>query len=195
MLGIIVFSLLFIAFVVFGTLFAVGKCYFLLSGYKSLTEEQKKAFENQNNLKKAFMFYSVYCFAVALVTLVALIGACFGITEVAIICYVVSIAGTIATMIVLNSHDEFKIVPLKTEIVVKSTPVVEPKEEVAVKVELVEEKPEVVVEQAEEKPAVKKAPAKKPAAAKTTTKATTTKKSTTTTTKKAPAKTTKTTKE
>lgn len=194
MLGIIVFSLLFIAFVVFGTLFAVGKCYFLLSGYKKLTEEQKKTFENQNNLKKAFMFYAIYCFAVALVTLVALIGACFGVTEVAIVCYVVSIAGTIATMIVLNSHDEFKIVPIKTEVVVKSTPVVEPKEEVAVKVEFAEEK--VVVEPTEEKPVAKKAPAKKPAASKTTTtKTTTAKKSTTSTTKKAPAKTTKTTEE
>ena len=41
LLGVIVFSLLFIVFVVFGTLLISGKGYVFISGYRNLTNEEK----------------------------------------------------------------------------------------------------------------------------------------------------------
>lgn len=186
LLGIIVFSLLFVTFVVFGTLFVCNKGFFLVSGYRTLTAEQKKEFAEKNNLKKAFMFYAYYCYAVALVTLVALIGVIFSITEIVLVCYLVFGAGTIATMIISNNHDAYRIVPVSTETTVKSTPVVAPVQDEAVKVEpkteekVVEEKKEEKVEEKAQKPATKKSTTttKKSTTAKTGTKTTATKSAT-----------------
>lgn len=181
-LGVIVFSLLFLVFVVFGTLLICGKGYFLISGYRNLTDEQKVEFVSKNNLKKVFAFYAYYCYAVAVVTLVALIGACVDSMVVIFVCYLLFGAGTIATMIVANANSAYKITPVNTDIV-KSTPVIIPEVPEAKKVEpkveeKVEDKEEEKVEKVEEKVAEKKAPAKKPATKSTTTKSTTTKSTT-----------------
>lgn len=174
-LGVIVFSLLFLVFVVFGTLLICGKGYFLISGYRNLTDEQKVEFVSKNNLKKVFAFYAYYCYAVAVVTLVALIGACVDSMVVIFVCYLLFGAGTIATMIVANANSTYKITPVNTDIV-KSTPVIIPEVPEAKKVEpKVEEK---VEDKVEEKVTEKKAPAKKPATKSTTTKSTTTKSTT-----------------
>ena len=176
-LGIIVFSLLFVVFVALGTLLLCGKGYFLISGYRTLSDANKELFKSKNDLKKVFTFYAYYCYAVALVTLVALIGACVDSMVIIFISYLVFGAGTVAAMIIANSSAVYKINPIDVSII-KSTPVVNPTPEVAEKVEekkapakkattkkaapSVEEAKEEKTEVAEEK----KAPAKKPAAKK-----------------------------
>ena len=165
--GVIVFSILFVLFVALGTLLLCDKGYFLISGYRSLKEEEKAQFVEKNNLKKSFLFYAVYCFAVAAVTLMALIGTCFESMATVFISYLLFGAGTVAALIVLNATTTFKIVPLHQENVVLSNKKieVEGKEEV-------EEAPVVVEEvKVEEEAKVEETP-------KTTKKATTTKKST-----------------
>lgn len=147
-LGIIVFSLLFVVFVALGTLLLCGKGYFLISGYRALTDSNKELFKSKNNLKKVFEFYAYYCYAVALVTLLALIGACVNSMVIIFICYLVFGAGTIAAMIVSNSSAVYKINPIDVSIIKSSTPVANPTPEVAEKVE-------------EKKAPAKKEPAKK----------------------------------
>lgn len=188
-IGVIVFSILFVLFVALGTLLLCDKGYFLISGYRTLSNEEKTQFVEKNNLKKTFLFYAMYCYAVALVTLVALIGACCNNMVTVFVSYLLFGAGTVAALIVLNATTTFKIVPLHQENVVLSNKKieVEGKDEV--------ESAPVVVEEVkvEEQPVVeeKPAPAKKPTTAKksTSTKLRTgTKPATTkTTTKKATA--------
>ena len=137
-LGIIVFSLLFVVFVALGTLLLCNKGYFLISGYRSLSDANKELFKSKNNLKKVFEFYAYYCFAVAVITLVALVGACVESMVIIFISYLVFGAGTIAAMIVSNSSAVYKINPIDVSII-KSTPVINPTPEVAEKVE--EKKP------------------------------------------------------
>ena len=199
LLGVIVFSLLFIAFVVFGTLLLCGKGYFFISGYRSLNSVERVEFVSKNNLKRTFDFYAYYCFAVALITLVALVGVLLPNMIIIFVCYLVFGAGTVATLIVANVHS-FKVIPVGNE-VVKSTPVVTPEypeakkveaEPVVEKVEPAEEKVEPVVEEKveevkEEKPVEVKKPAPKKPATKSTTKKPPTK---STTTKSATKKTT-----
>ena len=146
-LGIIVFSLLFVVFVALGTLLLCNKGYFLISGYRSLSDANKELFKSKNNLKKVFEFYAYYCFAVAVITLVALVGACVESMVIIFISYLVFGAGTIAAMIVSNSSAVYKINPIDVSII-KSTPVINPAPETAEKVE-------------EKKVPAKKAPAKK----------------------------------
>ena len=182
-IGVIVFSILFVLFVALGTLLLCDKGYFLISGYRSLTEEEKTQFVEKNNLKKSFLFYAMYCFAVALVTLVALIGACCNNVVTVFVSYLLFGAGTVAALIVLNATTTFKIVPLHQENVVLSNKKieVEGKEEVESAPVVVEET-KVEEQPAEEKPAtVKKTTAKKSTSAKlrTGTTKTTTKKTTT----------------
>ena len=182
-IGVIVFSILFVLFVALGTLLLCDKGYFLISGYRSLTEEEKTQFVEKNNLKKSFLFYAMYCFAVALVTLVALIGACCNNVVTVFVSYLLFGAGTVAALIVLNATTTFKIVPLHQENVVLSNKKieVEGKEEVESAPVVVEET-KVEEQQLEEKPAtVKKTTAKKSTSAKlrTGTTKTTTKKTAT----------------
>ena len=182
-IGVIVFSILFVLFVALGTLLLCDKGYFLISGYRSLTEEEKTQFVEKNNLKKSFLFYAMYCFAVALVTLVALIGACCNNMVTVFVSYLLFGAGTVAALIVLNATTTFKIVPLNQEHVVLSNKKieVEGKEEVESAPVVVEET-KVEEQPAEEKPVtVKKTTAKKSTSAKlrTGTTKTTTKKTTT----------------
>ena len=101
-LGIIVFSLLFVVFVALGTLLLCNKGYFLISGYRSLSDANKELFKSKNNLKKVFEFYAYYCFAVAVITLVALVGACVESMVIIFISYLVFGAGTIAAKVVLK---------------------------------------------------------------------------------------------
>lgn len=115
LLGVIVFSLLFIVFVVFGTLLISGKGYVFISGYRNLTNEEKTEFVAKNNLKKIFRFYSYYCFGVAGVTLLALIGACCNSMVVIFVSYLLFGAGTIATLIIVNANSNYKIVPVNKE--------------------------------------------------------------------------------
>lgn len=115
LLGVIVFSLLFIVFVVFGTLLISGKGYVFISGYRNLTNEEKTEFVAKNNLKKIFSFYSYYCFGVAGVTLLALIGACCNSMVVIFVSYLLFGAGTIATLIIVNANSNYKIVPVNKE--------------------------------------------------------------------------------
>lgn len=197
-LGLIVFSMLFIVFVVFGTLLMCGKGYFLISGYRSLSNEKKIEFVNKNNLKKVFQFYAYYCFAVALVTLVALIGVLLDSMGTIFICYLIFGTGTIATMIILNTNSTYKIVPVENATIIKSEPVVLPEREEAKKVEIIEDIDEKAVKEiiaeVEEKETEKKveAPAKKSTTKKSTTSTNTTKPKTTSksTTKSTVAKTT-----
>lgn len=182
-IGVIVFSILFVLFVALGTLLLCDKGYFLISGYRSLTEEEKTQFVEKNNLKKSFLFYAMYCFAVALVTLVALIGACCNNVVTVFVSYLLFGAGTVAALIVLNATTTFKIVPLHQENVVLSNKKieVEGKEEVESAPVVVEET-KVEEQPVEEKPATaKKTTAKKSTSAKlrTGTTKTTTKKTTT----------------
>lgn len=196
-LGIVVSSLLFLVFVVFGTLFICGKGYFFISGYRTLTDAQKELFVSKNNLKKVFTFYSYYCYAVALVTLVALVGVLVNSMVIIFVCYLVFSAGTVAAMIIVNANSAYKINPIDVSIM-KSTPVVNPEQPKVEKVELdkveepapvkktpakkatpkTTEKPaeEKVEEKVEEKPAETNPVAKKPATKKAPAKKTTTKK-------------------
>lgn len=195
-LGLIVFSMLFIVFVVFGTLLMCGKGYFLISGYKSLSNEKKIEFVNKNNLKKVFQFYAYYCFAVALVTLVALIGVLLDSMGTIFICYLIFGTGTIATMIILNTNSTYKIVPVEKDTIIKSEPVVLPEREEAKKVEIIEDIDEKAVKEiiaeVEEKETEKKVaePAKKSTTKKSTTSTNTAKPKTTSNTKSTVAKTT-----
>ncbi len=183
-IGVIVFSILFVLFVALGTLLLCDKGYFLISGYRTLSNEEKTQFVEKNNLKKSFLFYAGYCYAVAIVTLIALIGACCNSMVTVFVSYLLFGAGTVASLIVLNATTAFKIVPLHQENVVLSNKKieVEGKEEiestpVVVEEVKVEEQPVV-----EENPApVKKTTTKKSTSAKlrTGTKSTTAKKTTT----------------
>lgn len=162
LLGVIVFSLLFIVFVVFGTLLISGRGYVFISGYRNLTNEEKTEFVAKNNLKKIFSFYSYYCFGVAGVTLLALIGACCNSMVVIFVSYLLFGAGTIATLIIVNANSNYKIVPVNKEnkIISKNSAQIKPElmgaTEVTLKVEKeesskdlesnVEEKVENVVE-------------------------------------------------
>ena len=162
LLGVIVFSLLFIVFVVFGTLLISGKGYVFISGYRNLNNKEKTEFVAKNNLKKIFSFYSYYCFGVAGVTLLALIGACCNSMVVIFVSYLLFGAGTIATLIIVNANSNYKIVPVNKEnkIISKNSAQIKPElmeaTEVTLKVEKeessndlepnVEEKEENVVE-------------------------------------------------
>lgn len=186
-LGVIVFSLLFVVFVVFGTLLICGKGYIFVSGYRGLTDEEKQEFVSKNNLKKIFSFYAYYCFAVAGVTLLALIGACCNSMVVIFISYLLFGAGTIATLIIVNVNSNFKMVPVvkDNKVVSNNTAQVKPEHKTATEVNLTVEK--------EEEPAVEnKAESAKEVETKTPAKRTTTKKGTTSSagTKKTSTKTT-----
>ena len=182
-IGVIVFSILFVLFVALGTLLLCDKGYFLISGYRSLTDEEKAQFVEKNNLKKSFLFYAVYCLAVAAVTLVALIGACCNNMTTVFVSYLLFGAGTVASLIVLNATTTFKIVPINQQNVVLSNKKieVEGKEEVEDAPVVVEEVKEEVKPVEEEPAPAKKTTAKKATSAKlrTGTKTTTTKKTTT----------------
>ena len=184
LLGVIVFSLLFIVFVVFGTLLISGKGYVFISGYRNLTNEEKTEFVAKNNLKKIFSFYSYYCFGVAGVTLLALIGACCNSMVVIFVSYLLFGAGTIATLIIVNANSNYKIVPVNKEnkIISKNSAQIKPElmeaTEVTLKVEKEESSNDLEpnVEEKEEKAVENKTQNKK----------------STTGTKKTPSKTSKT---
>ena len=110
--------------------------------------------------------------AVAVITLVALVGACVESMVIIFVCYLVFGAGTVAAMIVSNSSTVYKVNPIDVSII-KSTPVVNPTPEVAEKVE--EKKAPAKKAPAKKAPAqeeakVEEAPVEKAAAKKTTTK-------------------------
>lgn len=139
-LGVIVFSLLFITFIVFGTLLIIKKGYWLVSGYKTLTEEEKKEFLAKNDVNKLFYFYAYYCFAVAGILILALIGAAISNMIIIFISYLLFGAGTIASLIVVNFNPTFKIRPVeKKEVVIIDA---EKKSETSIKD--TEKKPEVI---------------------------------------------------
>ena len=121
-LGVVVFSLLFVTFIVFGTLLMIKKGYWLVSGYKGLTDEEKKEFLEKNNINKLFYFYAIYCFSVAAILILALIGAILSNMVIIFITYLLFGAGTIASLIVVNFNPTFKVKPIeKKEVVITAT--------------------------------------------------------------------------